>query len=362
MTFTLGRDFKIQVYGESHGDGIGVVVEGFPAGLSIDKAMIQRDLDRRRPGRSDLVSSRSEKDQVTIHSGVFIGKSTGAPIAMTVANTDVDSSSYEKIRHTPRPGHADYTARIKFNGHNDYRGGGTFSGRMTVAFVMAGALAKQVLDVKGLKVLGHVIRIGQVSVKQEISSYEISKNVYQNPVRCADAESIPEMKAEIARAKADDDSVGGIIECRVLGVPAGLGEPLFDSVESVISHAMFSIPGVKGVEFGSGFVGSSKRGSDNNDSPILTDGKIEWSKNDSGGILGGITNGAPIVFRVAFKPTPSISKEQRTVDLEKMEETSIETRGRHDPSIVPRALPVVEGLTAAVMLDLVKRNASELDL
>ncbi|MBY8996995.1 MAG: chorismate synthase [Candidatus Thorarchaeota archaeon] len=360
MTFTFGKDFKLHVYGESHGESIGVVVEGVPPGILIDTSMIQQELDKRRPGSGHLVSSRSEKDQVTIRSGVFKGKSTGAPITMTIPNTDVDSSSYEEIRHIPRPGHADYTARVKYSEYNDYRGGGVFSGRMTAAFVMAGAIAKQVLDEHGIKVLAHVVQVGKVRMEKEVSSEDIRRNVYQNPIRCADIDSVSEMKAEVEQAKAEGDSVGGIVECRILGVPAGFGEPLFDSVESVISHAIFSIPGVKGIEFGSGFGGSLKRGSENNDSPVIDDGGIQWSKNDSGGVLGGITNGAPIVFRVAFKPTPSISKVQSTVDLEKMEETSIQITGRHDPSIVPRAVPVVEGLAAAVMVDLMKRNASQI--
>jgi len=358
MTFTFGKNFRIHVFGESHGEGIGVVVEGVPPGLPIDEKMIQQELDKRRPGSSQLVSSRSEKDQVSIRSGVFNGKSTGAPVTLTIPNMDVDSTHYEKIRHTPRPGHADYTARIKFNQYNDYRGGGTFSGRMTAAFVMAGALALEILREQGVNVLAHVVQLGKVKADQEVSSYEISKNVYQNLVRCADVDSIEKMKKEIAQAKADGDSVGGIIECRVIGVPVGLGEPLFDSVESTISHAIFSIPGVKGIEFGSGFRGSSRRGSENNDSLIVVDGSVGWSKNDAGGILGGISNGEPIVFRVAVKPTPSISAPQHTVDLNEMKEVSIVTRGRHDPSIAPRAVPVIEALAAVVMVDLLMRKKS----
>ncbi|MFW9807619.1 MAG: chorismate synthase [Candidatus Thorarchaeota archaeon] len=344
------------MFGESHGEGIGVVVEGVPPGLMIDKEMIQLELNKRRPGISEFVSSRNEKDEVSIRSGVFNGKTTGAPVTMTIFNSDVDSSFYEDIRDIPRPGHADYTARVKYQGHNDYRGGGTFSGRMTAAFVMAGAIASQILQIHKMKVIAHVIQIGRVKVSREVSSYEIAKNVYQNPVRCADVDSISSMSEEIAQARADGDSVGGIVECRIIGVPVGLGEPLFDSIESTISHAMFSIPSIKGIEFGSGFAGASKRGSENNDSPAIIDGSFGWSKNDAGGILGGISNGEPIIFRIAIKPTPSISKTQRSVDLNGMKETSIVSRGRHDPSIVPRVVPVVEGLTAVVMADLLKRN------
>lgn len=356
MTFTFGKDLKIQVFGESHGKEVGVVVEGFPPGISIEKSTIQQELDKRRPGSGHLVSSRSEKDQVSIRSGIFKGKSTGAPITMSIPSTDVDSSSYEAIRHTPRPGHADYTARIKYEGTNDYRGGGFFSGRMTAAFVMAGSLAKQALEKHGLRFYAHVVQVGRIKAKESISLHEIEMNTYSNPVRCADAETVSKMEREISEAKDDGDSVGGIIECRINGVPVGLGEPIFDSIESVMSHAMFSIPGVKGIEFGSGFSGSLKRGSENNDSPIIVNGAVQWSKNDAGGILGGISNGAPIVFRVAFKPTASIAKEQRTVNLEEMKETSIRIRGRHDPCIVPRAVPVIEGMAAVVLTDLFMRS------
>jgi chorismate synthase len=358
MTFTFGRDFKIHVFGESHGSCIGATVEGCPPGLEIDKTKIQEDLDRRRPGQGHLVSARGESDRVTIESGLFGGKATGAPITMTIPNTDVDSSSYEEIRHTPRPGHADYTARIKYGGQNDYRGGGFFSGRMTAALVMAGGVAKQILHELGIDVIAHVIQIGHVRVGREIPDQEVKSSVYTSSVRCADLKTSNLMEDEITKVKHEGDSTGGVIECRILGVPVGIGEPFFDSIESVMSHAMFSIPGAKGIEFGSGFSGSAKLGSENNDPLAVVDGKVEFLKNDAGGILGGITNGQPIVFKVAFKPTPSISRVQRTVDLEKMENSEIQIKGRHDPCIVPRAVPVVECLAAVVIADLVQRNAS----
>lgn len=358
MTFTFGKDFKIQVFGESHGEGIGVVIEGCPPGLEIDEAQIQTELNRRRPGTGTLVSPRSESDVLTIRSGVFKGKTTGAPLMMTIPNTDVDSSSYESIKDTPRPGHADYTARVKYNGYNDYRGGGVFSGRLTAAMVMAGSVAQQLLKQRGIEVLAHVVQIGHESVDRNLSDDEIRSNVYSNPVRCGDNESAEKMQKVIEGVKGEGDSIGGVIECRIVGVPEGIGEPIFESVESILSHAMFSIPGAKGVEFGSGFEGASMRGSENNDPPIIVDGKVGWSKNDAGGVLGGITNGAPVVFRVAFKPTSTISKNQRTVDLSKMEETQLQARGRHDPCIVPRAVPVVVGLAAIGMADLLKRDAA----
>jgi chorismate synthase len=356
MTFTFGREFKIHVFGESHGECIGVSIEGCLPGLEIDKDLIQVELDKRHPGTGHLVSSRKESDKVTIQSGVFNGRTTGAPITLMVSNTDVDSSSYEAIRTTPRPSHADYTSRIKYSGFNDYRGGGFFSGRITVAYVMAGSIAKFLLRSKGYEVLAHTVQVGKERVTREVSNEEIRSNVYSNPVRCADTQSVERLQTEIVNAIREGDSVGGIIECRVLGVPVGIGEPLFDSVESVISQAMFSIPGAKGIEFGSGFKGASMRGSENNDPLIVRNSDVDWGKNDAGGILGGITNGTPVVFKVAFKPTPSISKEQQSVNLETMEETSLYVQGRHDPCIVPRAVPVVEGLTAVAFTDLMKRD------
>ena len=355
MTFTFGKDFKIQIFGESHGEGIGVVVEGCPSGLEIDESRIQTELNRRRPGTGALVSSRSESDVFKIQSGVFKGKTTGAPLLMTILNIDVDSSSYEEIKDTPRPGHADYTARVKYEGFNDYRGGGIFSGRLTAAMVMGGSVAQQLLKQRGIEVLAHVVQIGQESVERNLSDDEIRTNVYSSPVRCGDKKSAKGMQAVIEGVKSEGDSIGGVIECRIVGIPAGIGEPLFDSVESVLSHAMFSIPGVKGVEFGSGFKGASMRGSENNDPPIIVDGEVGWSKNDAGGILGGISNGMPVVVRVAVKPTSSISKEQETVDIEKMENTTLKIEGRHDVCIVPRAVPVVEAMMAVTLCDFAMR-------
>ena len=358
MTFGFGNNFRVLVFGESHGDVIGVVLEGCPPGLMIDIEQIQRELDRRRPGSSEFVTSRSEADQVQIHSGIISGTTTGAPITMTIPNTDVDSSSYEDIKDTPRPGHADYTARVKYDGHNDYRGGGTFSGRMTAALVMAGSIARSILKDIGIEVIAHVLQVGSVKLKRKVSIQDIKTNTYTNETRCADIKTSKEMETEIASAKQEGDSIGGIIECQILDVPVGIGEPFFDSIESLLSHAMFSIPGVKGIEFGSGFRSASLRGSENNDSPTILDGKVSWSKNDSGGILGGISNGAPIEFRVAVKPTSSISKTQQTIDLARMADTSLIVKGRHDPCIAPRAVPVIEGLTAIVMVDLIMRRKS----
>jgi len=356
MTFGFGKEFRIQIFGESHGEVVGVVIDGCPPGLTIDTDEIQKELDRRRPGSGPLVSQRFEADKVQIRSGIFDGKTTGAPITLTISNTDVDSSSYEDIRHTPRPGHADYTARVKYDGHNDYRGGGTFSGRMTAALVMSGSIAKSILNEFGIEIVAHAIQIGSVNLQHKVSVQDIREKTYTTATRCADIKTSREMESEISTIHAEGDSIGGVVECQILDMSAGIGEPFFDSVESLLSHAMFSIPGVKGIEFGSGFQGASKLGSENNDAPTILDGKVTWSKNDSGGIMGGISNGAPILFRVAIKPTPSISKSQKSVNLETMAETSLQVGGRHDPCIVPRAVPVIEGLAAVAMVDLMLRN------
>ena len=356
MTFGFGKEFSIQLFGESHGEVVGVVIDGCPPGLVIETDEIQKALDRRRPGSSSFVTQRSEDDCVQIRSGIFEGKTTGAPITLTISNNDVDSSSYEDSRHTPRPGHADYTASVKYAGYNDYRGGGTFSGRMTAALVMSGSIAMSILRKIGIEIVAHAMQIGSVKLQREVSVQDIKENTYATVTRCADIETSREMESEISSIQAEGDSIGGVVECQILGISAGIGEPFFDSVESLLSHAMFSIPGVKGIEFGSGFQGSSKLGSENNDAPTILNGSVTWSKNDSGGVMGGISNGAPILFRVAIKPTPSISKTQKSVNLDTMEETSIQVKGRHDPCIVPRAVPVIEGLAAITMVDLILRN------
>ncbi|MHC1604726.1 MAG: chorismate synthase [Candidatus Methanofastidiosia archaeon] len=356
MTFSFGKEFKIHVFGESHGKCIGVVVEGCPPGLSINTNIIQAELDRRRPGQNKFTTPRLEKDNVKVLSGVLDGKATGAPMTMIIDNMDVNSTSYEDIKDTPRPGHADLTAKMKYNGFNDPRGGGVFSGRMTAAFVMAGAVAKQILARKDIKVLSHVIQIGKSKVCRHISDREIEKNAYANTVHCADFEVAGEMEREIINAKDESDSVGGLIECRIVRMPPGMGEPLFDSVESVLSHAIFSIPAVKGIEFGCGFSCIGMKGSECNDPFIMKDEKIITETNNAGGVLGGISNGMPIVFRVAIKPTPSIAKTQRTVDLKTGKECKLEIKGRHDPCIAIRAVPVVESMAAVVLVDLLMRS------
>jgi chorismate synthase len=270
---------------------------------------------------------------------------------MVVRNRDVKPEDYEQIRDRPRPGHADYTAFVKYGGHSDLRGGGRFSGRVTVAYVMAGAVAKKLLSTIGVEILAHAKQIGSVGVSEEVSYDEIRNNVYTNPVRCAVPETAALMEQEILKAAGGGDSVGGVVEGVALDVPVGLGEPIFDSLDSEIAKMMFGIPAVKGVEFGAGFRSASFRGSENNDQYVVRKGRVVTLSNNAGGVLGGISTGMPIVVRVAFKPTSSISKRQRTVDLSRMKETEIELSGRHDPCVVPRAVPVVESCLAFVLAD-----------
>ena len=354
MENSFGKLFTITSFGESHGRCVGIVIDGCPAGLPVSEEDIQREVDRRKPLASTASTARAEEDRVEILSGTFNGFSTGAPVCMLVWNKDIDSSEYEKTRHLLRPGHADYTAFMKYGGFNDFRGGGRFSGRITATFVMAGAIARKLLNLVGIEVLACTIEIGGIKARPKEPD-EIRKNVDQNPLRCADPEAAREMLRAIEKAREEKDSVGGIIEGIVLNVPAGLGEPVFDTMEGELARALFAIPAVKGVEFGSGFSSARKKGSENNDSFIIRDGKIATASNNAGGILGGISNGMPIVVRVAVKPTPSIGRSQQTVNIEKMENATLEIRGRHDACIVPRAVPVVESMMAVTLCDFAMR-------
>jgi len=351
---SFGEIFRITTFGESHGAAAGVVIDGCPAGLELSDADVQVELDRRRPGQSILTTPRSEEDRVTILSGVFEGATTGTPIAMVVQNKDQDSSAYEAIKDTPRPNHADYTFFIKY-GLRDFRGGGRSSGRETVGRVAAGAVAKKLLAESGVEILGNTVEVAGINTG-EVSHADIAGNVENNPVRCADPAAAKKMEEAILAAKKDGDSVGGVVEIIALNVPAGIGEPVFDKLDADLAKALMSIGAVKGVEIGAGFAASSRRGSENNDEFILNDGKVVTSTNNSGGILGGISSGMPIVVRAAIKPTSSIAKEQKTVDLAAMKETTIKVGGRHDSCIVPRVLPVCEAMTAIVLADHLLRN------
>ncbi|MBA7471462.1 Chorismate synthase [subsurface metagenome] len=354
MGSSLGKLFTVTSFGESHGHCVGVIIDGCPAGLVITEDDIQRELDRRKPGVGMAATARAEEDRVEILSGIFNEKTTGAPVCVLVWNKDVNSSSYEETRFLLRPGHADYTAFIKYGGFNDFRGGGRFSGRITAGFVMAGAVAKKLLSLKGIEILAHTMEIG--GIKAEPKGFdEIKENVDRNPLRCADVVAAEEMARVIERVKAEGDSVGGIIEAIALNVPAGLGEPVFDTLDGELAKALFAIPAVKGVEFGSGFSAAGRRGSENNDPFTIKDGKIVTVTNNAGGILGGISSGMPIVVRVAVKPTSSIAKNQETVDIKNMENATLSVKGRHDVCIVPRAVAVVEAMMAVTLCDFAMR-------
>ncbi len=353
---SIGKEFVVKCFGESHGKCISVVIDGCPAGLSLTERDLQVELDKRKPGTSKIVSQRFEQDKAEIISGVFRGFTTGAPLGMLVWNKEIDSTPYEAIKYTPRPGHADYPAFVKYGEFRDYRGGGRFSGRITAAFVMAGAVAKKLLATRKIEVLAHTTKIDGAKITREPTINEIKRNVYSNPVRCADLKVAREMENVILDAKRESDSVGGIVECIATNVPVGVGSPVFDSLDADIAKILFDIPAVKGVEFGAGFEVAWLKGSENNDPYVIHGRKIVTSTNNAGGILGGLSSGMPIIVRAAFKPTPSISKKQKTVNLQKMKETEIKIAGKHDPCIVPRAVPVVESAVAIVLVDHMLRD------
>lgn len=353
MGNSLGKLFTVTSFGESHGRCVGIIVDGCPAGLPITREDIQKEVDKRKPG-SLATTGRIEDDKVEILSGVFNGFTTGAPVCLLLWNKDIDSSEYEKNRFLPRPGHADYTAFMKYGGFNDYRGGGQFSGRITAAFVMAGAIAKKLLSLRDIEVLAHTIEIGGIkALPKEFD--EIKRDVTKNPLRCADLQAAEEMTRLIKQVKEAGDSLGGIIECIARNVPVGLGEPVFDTLEGDLAKALLAIPAVKGVEFGSGFSSARKKGTENNDPFTIEDDKIVTLTNNAGGILGGISSGMPVVVRVAVKPTSSIAITQPTVDMKNLKNASLTVKGRHDVCIVPRAVVVVEAMMAVTLCDFALR-------
>ena len=349
---SFGRRYRLTVAGESHGELVAALVDGVPPGLPFSEEDVQPALDRRRPGQSLLTTQRQEADKVRIRSGVLDGRTTGAPVLMEVANEDKRSQDYANLYDTPRPGHSDYTARVRYEGHNDPRGGGMFSGRLTAAWVMAGALAQKALAAHGVRIAAHAVHVGQVAMREELDVDAIRRHVEATPVRCAVPDVARRMVEEVEAARKAGDSVGGVVECVAEGLPAGLGDPLMDSVEALVAHAMFSVPAVKGVEFGDGFRFADRRGSEVIDAYDVRDGRVVTRANHNGGVLGGITTGMPVRFRVAFKPTSSIPLNQRTVDLRSMQPAEVRVKGRHDPCIVPRAVPVVEAVAACVLFDL----------
>ncbi|KXA97766.1 chorismate synthase [candidate division MSBL1 archaeon SCGC-AAA259I09] len=351
---SFGKIFRITTWGESHGQAVGVVVDGVPSGLPLEEEDVQVELNRRRPGKSEIETSRKERDKVRILSGVFDGKTLGTPIQMLVENEDVESGEYEKRKSKPRPGHADLTYKLK-HGHVDYRGGGRASGRETVGRVAAGAIAKKLLDMKGIEILSHVVRAGGVGIEERPSIEEIRNVPEENNMKCADMDVASRMEKRVLEAENDGDSTGGVVEVLALGAPAGLGEPVFDKLDAEIAKALMSIGAVKGVEIGSGFESAERRGSEVNDSIRFKDGEIVFETNTAGGVLGGISSGAPLIARIAVKPTPSISKLQKTVDFETGENADLRLEGRFDPNICPRIVPVAESMMALVLADLMLR-------
>ena len=350
---TIGRRLVLTSIGESHGKCIGTVLDGCPAGLDLTEKDIQKMLDLRKPGQSLVSTQRKEDDKVEIISGTFRGSTTGAPITMIIWNKDQKSTDYEKLRTEMRPGHSDYPAYVKYKKFNDHRGGGRFSGRLTATHVMGGAIARKLIKEQlGIVTNSYTYQIGKVKMGNMNNLKTITKNkIYSNVVRCPSKATSIKMEKNILSAKKKGDSLGGIIESISTNIPPGLGEPIFGSLESDISKAIFSIPAVKGIEFGSGFAGSEKFGSQNNDPYVIKNGKISTKTNNSGGILGGISNGMPIVFRVAFKPASSIAKYQQSVNVKTKKNIKLRVGGRHDPCVVPRAPPVVDSLVSLTLAD-----------
>ncbi|AIC14776.1 chorismate synthase [Nitrososphaera viennensis] len=347
----IGERFVAMSFGESHGRCVGMLVDGCPAGLQLSEEDIQGQLDRRKPGQSAVTTQRKEEDRVEILSGVFNGFTTGAPICMLIWNKDADSRAYEAIKHIPRPGHADYPAMVKYGGFADYRGSGRFSGRLTAALVMGGAVAQKLLqETLGIEIVAYTSEIGGIKA-DSITAENIAQR-YDNDVRCPDPAAAEKMRDAILAARRDGDSLGGIVECTTSSLPVGLGEPIYASLEADLSKALFGIPAVKAVEFGSGFEGSKRRGSENNDAYyMMKDGKIVTRTNNSGGILGGLSNGMPLIVRVAFKPAASIAKTQETLDVSSKSQAKLAVPGRHDPCVVPRAPPIVECVVSMVLAD-----------
>ncbi len=354
MSSIWGNNLRILIFGESHGASIGATIEGLPAGIVLDMGNIEKFMARRRPGQNEFSTARKESDKPEIVSGVCDGITTGAPLTAIIRNTDTRSRDYAETEQLARPSHADYAAHIKYDGKNDKRGGGHFSGRLTAPLVFVGAIASQLLSEKGITVGCHIKSIENSSDDTfgvEIDS-DILKKLSDMTFPVINAAIGDRMKETILQARSQKDSVGGIIECAIIGLPAGIGEPMFDGVENKIASIMFGMPAVKGIEFGAGFDITKLKGSAANDEMYVENGAIKCYSNNNGGITGGITNGMPVVFRVAIKPTPSIAKAQRTVNLDTMQNSVIEIKGRHDPCIVQRAAPVVEAAAAIAVLDM----------
>ncbi|MBQ3077722.1 MAG: chorismate synthase [Clostridia bacterium] len=346
MSSSCGERLRLTIFGQSHGPAVGVTIEGLPPGLKVDREALTRFLARRAPGQNEWSTARREADLPEFLSGLADGRTCGVPLTAVLRNDNARPADYAPFRDTPRPGHADYTGRIKYRDCEDAAGGGHFSGRLTAPLCLAGGLALQWLAGEGITVISRIRRIAEVEDPAPLRGSTADK-----PFPVVSDEAGERMKARIAEARAEGDSVGGIVECAVLGLPAGLGDPMFDGMENRIARLVFGIPAVKGLEFGAGFAAAAMRGSECNDPFVVKDGRVRTATNHAGGILGGITTGMPLTFRVAFKPTPSIAKEQDTVSLSAMAPAKLKITGRHDPCIVPRAVPCVEAAAALAVAD-----------
>lgn len=349
MSNKIGEKFQITSFGSSHGHAVGAIVDGCPANLELSAEDIQKELDKRKPGTSSVTTPRKESDEVQILSGIFEGKTDGTPITGVVFNKNQHSKDYSMFKDTPRPSHGDYGWMTKY-GNYDYNGGGRGSGRVTIGHVIGGAVAKKLLDTQNIEIISHVTQIGDIKAKK-IPYDEIKKNIEMNPVRCADLEAAKEMEELIVAKKQEGDSVGGIVETVAVNVPAGLGEPVFERLDGDLARILMNIGAVKGVEIGLGFDVANKSASEINDEYYIEDNTVKTKTNNSGGIIGGMSNGMPIISRIAVKPTPSISKCQDSINLEKMENKKIEIKGRHDPCICPRVTVVAESSTAIILAD-----------
>ena len=360
MSSFYGERLKLSLFGQSHGEAIGITMDGFPAGMVIDMPRLAAEMVRRAPGQSKMTTSRREPDAPEFLSGVLEGRTTGQPICAIIRNTNTRSQDYGEGVDLVRPGHADYTGHVRYFGFEDWRGGGHFSGRLTAPITLAGALCSQWLEDKGVKIACHIQQLGSVTDDSFMDAdpaadYAYLKGMHLPVLRAGLDEA---MEAEVLAARSDMDSVGGVLECMITGLPAGLGAPFFDSVESVLSHLLFSVPAVKAVAFGEGFGFANLRGSRAND-PFRMDGeRVVTTSNHSGGINGGITNGMPVIFRCAMRATPSIAREQQTVSLREGKDTTLSVHGRHDPCILPRAVPVIEAMAAIGVMDLWKERAA----
>ncbi|MDD2218108.1 MAG: chorismate synthase [Eubacteriales bacterium] len=363
MSSMIGERLKISIFGQSHGDAIGVVMDGLPVGESIDIEELQSFLDRRAPGRNDLSTQRREADIPHFLSGINDGVTCGAPLCAIIYNKDICSQDYAQMKHLMRPSHADYPAHIRYGGYQDMRGGGHFSGRLTAPLCIAGGIAKQILARKDIFIGAHLQAVGKARDVM-FSSANLTKEELLLPasriIPVLNRDKGLEMEEEIRAVRLDGDSIGGIVECGVIGISAGIGDPMFDGIENCLSTTIFGIPGIRGIEFGAGFMAAEMKGSVHNDPYLIQGDQIKTETNNHGGVLGGITTGMPIIFRVAVKPTPSIAKEQNTVDIGTGKETVLNIKGRHDPCIALRIVPCIEAAAAITVLDLILKNGGNI--